>query len=226
VGALTAGIATAGDPTLLPASFKSSLSSPPKPGDAVKLGNLQAYRYAGLQPKNYPQQLTVYTVPTDAGVATVACSAAAAQAATFLPECERAASTLTLSGAQAFDLGVPKSYADALNSTLSKLQSARKSALARLKSAKTVSAQAAAARQAANAYLTAAKSVKALKPPPQLSTINTGFFTLLTSGALGYNTMAQAVARGDRSGYLAAAADVKKADRELVAALKDLAKLA
>ena len=222
VGALTAGTVTAADATLLPASFKKSLESPAPKGDPVKLGDVQAYRYTDLKPKSYPQQLTLYAVPTDAGVATVACSASAAQAADFLPQCERAASTLTLSGATAFDLGVPKDYADSVSGAITKLQSSRKSALGRLKAAKTPSAQAGAARQAASAYGAAAKSVAGAKAPPQLEQTNTAIVTALRRGQSGYAAMAAAAARGDRGAYITGTKAVKNADAALQKALAGL----
>jgi hypothetical protein len=222
VGTLTAGTTTSGDPTLLPASFTNALSSPHPKGAPVKLGDLKAYRYTGLKPKSYPQELTVYAVPTDAGVATIACSAAAAQATSFLPACERAASTLTLSGVQAFDLGVPKSYADALNGAMGKLQSARKPALAKLKSAKTPSAQAAAAREAASAYGTAAKSLAGQKVPPQLDAANVAIVSALRRGQSGYSAMAAGAAGGNSGAYKTGAAAVKKADGALAKALQAL----
>jgi hypothetical protein len=222
VGALTAGTVTAAGPTLLPASFTSSLSSPPPKGDPVKLGNLQALRYTGLKPKAYPQELTVYAVPTDAGVATVACSASAAQAATFLPQCERAASTLTLSGAQAFDLGVPKAYAGAVSSAISKLQAARTGALGKLRAAKTPAAQATAARQAAAAYAAAARSLAGQKVPPQLAQANGAIVAALRGGASGYAAMAAGAAQGNTGAYKTGAAAVKKADGALQKALQAL----
>jgi hypothetical protein len=225
VGALTAGTTTSGDATLLPASFKKTLSSPPSKGEPVKLGKLQAYRYTGLKPKSYPQDLTVYTVPTDGGVATIACSAAAAQAATFLPECERAASTLTLSGVQAFDLGVPKSYADALNGAVTKLQAARKAALAKLQSAKTPTAQAAAARQAAAAYGTAAKALAGQKVPPQLDAANVAIVSAMRQAQSGYSAMAAGAAGGNTGAYKTGTAAVKKADAALAKALQGLGQL-
>jgi hypothetical protein len=222
VGALTAGTVTAGDATLLPASFKQSLESPAPKGDPVKLGDVQAYRYTDLKPKSYPQQLTLYTVPTDAGVAAVACSASAAQAADFLPQCERAASTLTLSGATAFDLGVPEAYAGDMNDAITNLQNDRKPALGKLKAAKTPAAQAAAARQAAAAYGTAAKKVAGQKIPPQLEQTNTAIVTALRRGQSGYSAMAAAAARGDRGGYVTGTRAVKKADAALQKALAGL----
>jgi hypothetical protein len=222
VGALTAGTVSAVGPTLLPPSFTKTLSNPPSKGEPVKLGQLQALRYTGLKPKSYPQEITVYAVPTDAGVATVACSAAPAQAATFLPECERAASTLTLSGAQAFDLGVPKSYAAALSGEISKLQSARGAALAKLKAGKTPGGQATAARQAAAAYATAGKSLAGQKVPPQLDQANSAIVAALRSGAAGYTAMAAGAAKGDTGAYKSGAATVTKADAALQKALQAL----
>jgi serine/threonine-protein kinase len=222
VGALTAGTVAAAGPTLLPASFTKSLSSPPSKGEPVKLGNLQALRYTGLKPSSYPQQLTVYAVPTDAGVATVACSASAAQAATFLPQCERAASTLTLSGAQAFDLGVPTTYAAAVSSAVAKLQAARKGALDKLRAAKTPGAQATAARQAAAAYAAAAKTLAGQKVPPQLAQANGAIVAALRGGAGGYTDMAAGAANGKTAAYKSGAAAVKKADGALQKALQAL----
>jgi hypothetical protein len=222
VGALTAGTTASSDATLLPAAFKKSLSTPAPKGDPVSLGDLEAYRYTGLKPKNYPQELTVYTVPTDGGVATIACSAAPAQAASFLPECERAASTLTLSGIESVDLGVPKAYATSLNGAITKLQSSRKAALAKLKAARTPAAQASAARQAVAAYGAAAKSVAGQKVPPQLEATNTAIVAALRRGQSGYGAMAAAAAGGDRGGYLTGTRAVKQADAALAKALQSL----
>src|SRR3954449_5863546 len=65
VGALTAGGTSAGGPAALPGSLQKNLSGGPPKGEPVSLGDLQALRYTGLKPNNYPQQLTVYAVPTD-----------------------------------------------------------------------------------------------------------------------------------------------------------------
>ena len=77
-------------PTLLPQSFLARLSGTPRPV-AVKLGAVTAYRYAGLTATGPAQRLTAYVVPTDAGIATIACVGAAAAAS---PDCERIATSL------------------------------------------------------------------------------------------------------------------------------------
>src|SRR4051794_15315220 len=222
VGAMTTGMVAASDPTLLPVSFKKQLTGGAPKGEPVQLGDLNAYRYTGLKPKNYPQDLTVYTVPTDSGVATVACSAAAAQAQAFLPECERAASTLTLSGTQAVDLGIPASYVKAVNGAIGTMQSKRAAALKKMKSAKTPSGQAGAARQAAAAYAGAAKSIAGQKVPPQVGAIDAAILAALHQGAAGYTQMAAGSASNNSSKYKGGQAEVKKADKALQKALKAL----
>jgi serine/threonine-protein kinase len=226
VGALTAGMTTASDPSLLPATFKKGLSDPQPKGDPVSLGDLEALRYSGLKPNNYPQQLTVYAVPTDSGVATIACSASAAEAASFLPECERAASTLTLSGTEAVDLGVPATYTKALDSAMQRLQAERGAALKKAKSAGSTSAQASALRQAAAAYSAAAKNLAAQKGGPQVDGANTAIIAALRQGATGYTVMAAGVTANVPGRYKSGASTVKKADAALQKALKALSQSA
>ena len=165
-------------------------------------------------------------MPTDTGVAAVACSAAAAQAATFLPECERAASTLTLSGAKGVDLGIPASYSKALNGAIARLQTERAAALKKLKAAKTPAAQASAARQAAAAYAAAAKTVASQNAGVQVEPANTAIIAALRQGASGYGQMAAGAAGNDSGKYKSGSAQVKKADAALQKALKDLSQSA
>ena len=92
--------------------------------------------------------MTLYTVPTSAGVATVACVDPSA-------DCESIANTLKLNGGKAFPVGPSKEYASTLSKALGgldkKVQSGRKA----LQSAKTPKAQAAAAKQLSSAYKSA-----------------------------------------------------------------------
>ena len=84
--ALQAGTTRATGPSLLPGTFLRTLGEEPPRDDAVRLGELDAYRYRNLRPEGFDGPLTLYVAPTTAGVATVACSATAASAETFLPE--------------------------------------------------------------------------------------------------------------------------------------------
>jgi hypothetical protein len=217
-GSVTAGIVVANTPSLLPVSFQKALGgSPPKP-DAVKLGDLQAFRYRNVKPQGAQDPLTIYAAPTNAGVATVVCSG---KSPSFEQQCERVASTLTLTGAKPYDLGVPAAYANGLSSALSELQSSRKPALAKLRVAKTPSAQASAARQAAAAYATAAKMHPG-QVPPQVGDADDAIYTSLRAGQRAYAALAAAAAGGNSGRYTAAERQVKAADRALQQGLQQV----
>jgi hypothetical protein len=226
VGALTAGMVSAADPTLLPVTFKKQLTGGPPKGEPVQLGSVQAFRYTGLKPKNYSRDLTVYTVPTDAGVATVACSAPTGQSATFLPDCERAASTLTLSGVKASNLGIPASYVNTVNGAIKTMQTKRAAALGKVKSAKNPAGQATGLRAAAAAYAGAAKTLAGAGAPPQVGAINAALVAALRHGAAGYTQMAAGAASNNGGMYSAGAKQVKQADAALQQALKALSQSA
>ena len=83
-----------------------------------------------------------------------------------LLDCEKAASGISISGAKLYDLLPSKTYASGLDSALSALSKTKNVPYQTLKSAKTPSAQAKAARQIATAYSVVATDVKKLKPTP------------------------------------------------------------
>jgi uncharacterized protein YjbJ (UPF0337 family) len=151
----------------------------------------------------------------------VACAADPAKAATFQPDCERIASTLTLNGATAYQLGVPKAYSAKLNSTLSRMQAQRDAALSRLRSAKAPAGQASAARQAAAAYGAAARSLSS-GVPPQVSGANAKIVAALHQSQRGYLQMAAGALSGDRGRYASGKAQVAKGDAALAKALEAL----
>ena len=91
----------AANSTLLPAAFLSSTgqssgSAPAHTAVRLPKQSLEAWRYTGLRPVGVARELTVYTVPTSAGVATVACAVPASQAASLAAQCDAIAGTLQL----------------------------------------------------------------------------------------------------------------------------------
>ncbi len=104
-------------PALLPASFLSLLDEAPPRDDAVKLGQIEAYRYEDLQPEGFDGRLTLYVAPTTDGVATVACTAAGS-AGEFLPACEDVATGLRLVNGEVFALGADEDYLAQLDKTM------------------------------------------------------------------------------------------------------------
>ena len=101
---------------LLPAGFldsigKSTSSVPARSAVRLPAQNLQAWRYRNLSPVGAPRQVTVYTVPTSGGVATVVCAALQTAAAALGPQCDAIAGTLLLRRGTAYPVGPSDAYA-------------------------------------------------------------------------------------------------------------------
>jgi hypothetical protein len=210
-GSLVAGMATdAAGPTLLPAAFTTQLQgAPPAPHDAVLLGGLQAYRYAGLHLKGSSDALTVYVVPTSAGVASIACRASPPAAAT-LASCERIAATLRLSGASAYPLGPSAAYARVLNDQLARLRAGAGAAATALQAARTPTAQAAAATKLSQAYAQASGGLARATTNPTVRDANAQLAGALAEIATAYSTAASAARSGDGARYGAAVTAVRR----------------
>ena len=179
---LVTGMVDASGPTLLPAAFVKTLGAEPERTDTVRLGDLQAYRYRNLDPGGFTPALTLYAVPTDKGVATVACTADQAQAAQFLPACERAASTLELEGAEPFDLGLGRDYVNRLNNTLHASRRPATPGSRLLKAPRPRSSRRAPA-PVARAYARAARSLSRAHVSPQAASSNDALVAALNDCA-------------------------------------------
>jgi Protein kinase domain len=212
-GTLVAGNTAGQGPTLLPAAFVRSLDDTPK-GQAVRLGAVEAYRYGGLRPKGAESALTVFAVPRDGDVATVACSGVDADA------CDAMAATLTVEGARS--LGPSPAYAKAIKATLANLERRRSGALSRLRKAGSAKTQAAAAAAVAAAHAAAAKAVRTAPAGPLERPANANLATALDGAARAWDRLAAAARSGSRRRYADARAAVTAADRRAARAVTAL----
>jgi hypothetical protein len=220
---LTAGEVTgASGPTLLPASFLSVLGATPG-GDAVLLGGLQAYRYAGLTVRGLPGTVTAYAVPTSAGVATVACWASTRAPSGFQDQCAHVAATLTLVGAEAYTLTPSAAYAKLLSNDFQQLRAGVATSGARLRSASNQSGQAAAAQQLAQAYTQAATRLSGAAVSPQIQVAHNAVVGALRQLADGYSRAASAARSGADAAYRAAGQVIARGSAALSAAMQSLA---
>lgn len=219
---LIAGEVDGAGPTLLPDGFLSRLRREPSREDTVRLGRLQAYRYAGLAPKGATGRMTVYVGPTTEGVAAVACVAAPRTVAEFAPECERVATTLELSAGRPLALGPREDYARAARAALERLDEAAGPPAGRLRSARTAPAQASAAADLGDAYLDAARALSGAPVGPFERDANSRLAGSLRQVASAYGRAAAAARSGEGEAYAAAgravrrgAADLKRAQAGL-----------
>jgi hypothetical protein len=207
---LVAGEVSASGPSLLPPTFTSTLSGAPPHPETVQLGTLEAYRYSGLSVRGLSGPLTLYTVPTSRGVATIACLGTATGTASA--QCAQIAATLKLNGTTAFGLAPSPQYAAALHGVFATLHSAAGAGAASLRAATSAAAQAAAASQLAAAYSSASSALARLTASPAVQSLNASLAGSLGALARGYSALA-AAARGGEVGAYAAATRAIAGDR-------------
>jgi serine/threonine protein kinase len=208
---ITAGTARREHPSLLPAGLRTPSGSP-KP-TAVRLGELQAYRYDGLRAGD--RTLRVYTVPTTGGVATIACAAPGGSPRAVAADCDRAALSLRLRWTKPLPLGPDTAYLNRLGAVVSRLNANAARSATGLRRARTAKSQARAASQIENAYAAAAKALKTATSNPHVRRSNAALVRALLRLRATYERLAAAAA-GRRSGaYARARRDIAPAAAEL-----------
>jgi serine/threonine protein kinase len=217
------GAAASNDALLAPAFLASlgrSAATPP-PRTAVRLPTqgLQAWRYRNLRPVGTAEALTVYTVPTSAGVATVACAVPPDQAAGLARQCDAIASTLRLRRGRAYPIGPSDVYASTLNGTLGDLEQSSGANETNLEQSQTLAGQAAAAEALASAYETAARELAGLNLSPADRAVNRRLVSALRAVARAYRKAARSATGGDPDAYRAASAAIPGVKTQLNSAL-------
>ena len=188
----------------------------------MKLGpdDLQAYRYAGLQPEGFDRSVTLYTAPTSAGVATVACLAPPEAAEAFAPECEGIADTLQVNDAKAFPVGPDPAYAKTVNQTLNQLDrrvEAGRKALSR--DGVTFRGQARAAQGIQAAYADAAKQLKQAEFSPADTAVNQGLVDSLTASKEAWKKAASAASDKNKGGFERSSGAIRRTQQQLAKAV-------
>jgi len=214
----------ASNSALLPAAFlgatgQSTGAAPRRSAVRLPEQNLEAWRYPGLRPIGNARQLTVFTVPTSGGVATVACALPPAAAAGFAAQCDAIAGTLQLRRGRAYPIGPSDAYASSLNGTVGELQQTTKSGEETLLGSQTLAGQAAAAQTIASAYEGAATQLAALDLSPADREANARLVKALRAAGRVYRRAASAATAGDPDAYRAASAAVPGAKQEVNSAL-------
>ncbi len=196
---LVAGEVPASGASLLPAGFTAALAGALPHPEPVQLGTLQAYRYTGLSVHGLSGPLTLYAVPTAAGVATVACLSSSSSSSSA--QCSQIAATLKLNGTTAFGLAPSAQYAAALGRAFAALRTATAVGAARLHAASSASAQAAAAAQLAAAYSSASSALVRLSVSPAVRGANASLAVALAAVGRDYAALAAAARAGDEAAY-------------------------
>ena len=220
--ALAAGSTNATGPSLLPAAFLRRLDEPPARDDAVRLGDLEAYRYGDLRVDGFDDRLTLYVAPTSIGVATVACAATPRSAETFLPACEGVAGGLKLTRGEAFALGADQDYLARLDKAIGRLNRDRERQVRALRAAKTQAAQGRAASAISNSYGRARRSLQGGSVSPAVRGAAASVRAGLARAEAAYGRLSAAARRGNSEAYAAARTDVQAAEAAIQRALREV----
>ena len=218
-GKIVAGILDADGPLLVPAS---AVEGTLPESEAVVLGKLQARRYRDVRLTSGAERATLYAVPTDHGVATVACLALPAAAAGLAADCDRVASSLTLLDAKAYPLGPSIDYAHKIDGVLKRLASARTAAGKALRVAKTPSAQASAAGGVQRAYQAALRALAPIAVSPADAPAHRRLTGALKGAQEAFGDLAGGARRRSAAAYSTARASATRAARRLDGALTQL----
>jgi serine/threonine protein kinase len=166
---------------------------------------VQAYRYRDVAlPRR--ARVTLYVVPTVAGVATVACLPPPVRPDAFETACARISGSLRIAGAPPYPLGADRDYATAVNRELGAVERRTADAHRALRRAKTRTAQATAATSLAGGYERASSALLDLTLSPADRALNARLARALGATADAYAALARAARRGDGAGYRRAAA--------------------
>lgn len=185
---LLIGGGTTRSPTLLPPNIGSVLSVSAR-RENVRLGDATFYRYRALPLDESTNAMTIYALPTTAGVVIGLCTLPQSIIFAAGSACERIISSLRLASAKPLALGPQAGYATALSKVVSELDSARAWGEVQLAHAKTASMQAVAAGQLAQAHEQAAGALRKADPGPAEAATNAELITTLTRIGNGYATI-------------------------------------
>ena len=223
--ALVTGLVAAAGPRLLPAAFIGRLPTAPSKGEPVRLGRLEAYRYTALTPRGLSGFVTIYAVPTSAGVATLACVFGDRTPAAFRARCDSVAASLQLGSAAAYPLGPSPAYAAALRAALTGVNDARLSARSALGSARSAGGRAEAASQLSAAYADSADRLAASRLSPADAAAGAALVRALRASGRDYAAAAGAASSGNGAAYARAGQNVQRDEQALRRAVSGLGQL-
>ena len=216
------GTAQSDDPTLMPSGLRRALGL--RPGEvpartAVRLGDggLQAFRYADLRPAGARRAVTLYAAPTSAGIATVACASAPADAAARQAACDRVAGSLRLGGsARAVPVGPDPTYARRAGRALTRLRATAAARRRELRAPRvTARRQAAAAAATARAHRAAAAALRGAAATPADRALNARLQASLRGVAAAWDRAATAARRRAARRFARAGRSISAAERRL-----------
>ena len=209
-----AGLTDARGARLLPAPLVERAGAGLPHPTPVKLGELEALRYRGVQLRGFDRDLTLYAAPSSLGVVTAACYSPTAEAG-FEATCESIAQTLELLKGEPYPLATTAQTERALAAAVTGLRQARQSGRQRLERASTDDGQAAAATRLAEVSAAAHKRLAKLRISPAIAGQVDAALAALAASEAAYRRLADAARAGDAAAFDAAKPEVEASEEKL-----------
>jgi hypothetical protein len=219
---LLSGLLPADASSPLPASFLALVHGVPH-AEVVDLGNVQAYRYSGLN--GYHRVLDVYVVPVVGSSTTALVCYAATGSAAYLAQCQQIVANATLVGQSSYELTPNSAYAARIAALLGVLDRQRLALRRDLHERATLSAAAPLASALAARFADTAASLSPLEPPPAASGAQTVLVKAIVQARGAYEALATAAGNEEPEAYAAAQSQVEEAETAVDAALEGFVQL-
>jgi predicted Ser/Thr protein kinase len=206
-------------PTFLPKTFLSHITQADVDArTVVKLGSLQAFRYANLHPTGFGGVVTLYVLPQPSRPSIgIACYATSGSIPAV---CQSIAAGVKVADAKPYQLTPSSEYVHTLNSSLASVNAARSSGLKKLNSANSAKTQSQAAKSIASAYDKAASSMQRSDVTEYVKPVNDPLVAALRSAGSAYTALASAAANNKSAQYNTAKAQATTSAKTVDAAVQ------
>ena len=179
-----------------------------------------SFRYPDLRPDGFDHAATLYLVPTDKGVATVACIRPDDADASFERRCDVAAASLRGDGVQARGLAPTAEFREELTSAIETLSTRLTGPRARLRDARTAAGQSSTATGIAEAYEAVAGALRQDTVSPADAALEQALRDAMSRSSRQFARLAGAAKSDDKRAYDNAAEDARSAEAAVTAALR------
>lgn len=222
---MMAGISEAtGAALLLPRTLRR-LDRQPRQDVGERLGNIDAYRYAGMRVRDFAGRVTLFVAPTSIGVLTLVCFTPGRDTAQLRESCRSIARSVRLLRGDSYPLGPSRRYQERINGALASLDGTRRRDRAALVTARTAQGQAVLADRLGAAFAVAHARAGGFGVSPRESGDHRRFLRALKTTSEKYGRLASAARRESRPLYSRAAREVARAERRVRAAMRALGRL-
>ncbi len=212
------------EPTLIPVAFRTRIRDIPLgPGELVRVAGLEAQAHRDVVTLRSRERVTIFAVPTSAGIVTLACIAP--PRTRVGPECDRAAATLEIRRGEPLALKPNERYGRSVDSVIGQLQPRRRSQRLKLAKARTRFDQEQATGALAAEFNAAARSVDRLRPPAVAIRANDQIAAAMRRAAAAYGGMRKSALAFDQEGWERGKERVRAAEARVQGSLDALRRL-